>query len=107
MINDSGADFLWLALAPGDMERFMSSHVDRLSVAVQAGTGAAFDYLSGNKPQAPKWLATLGLEWFFRMCSEPRRLFARYLKNNPAFVYRVLLQGLGKKPAALAESDSR
>jgi N-acetylglucosaminyldiphosphoundecaprenol N-acetyl-beta-D-mannosaminyltransferase len=106
MINNSGADFLWLALAPGDMERFMSLHVDRLSVAVQAGTGAAFDYLSGHKPQAPKWLATLGLEWFFRMCSEPRRLFARYLKNNPAFVYHVLLQGLGKKPAALAESDS-
>jgi N-acetylglucosaminyldiphosphoundecaprenol N-acetyl-beta-D-mannosaminyltransferase len=107
MINASGAHFLWLALAPGDMERFMASHVDRLSVAVQAGVGAAFDYLSGNKPQAPKWLATLGLEWFFRLCSEPRRLWARYLRNNPAFVYRVLLQGLGKKPAALAESNSR
>ena len=107
MINASGADFLWLALAPGDMERFMGSHVARLRVPVQAGVGAAFDYLSGNKRQAPKWLATLGLEWLFRLCSEPRRLAARYFTNNPAFLYRVILQGLGKKPAALAESDSR
>ena len=68
---------------------------------VQAGVGAVFDFLSGNKPQAPRWIATLGLEWLFRLCTEPRRLFWRYLTNNPAFVWRVLLQGLGRRPKAL------
>jgi N-acetylglucosaminyldiphosphoundecaprenol N-acetyl-beta-D-mannosaminyltransferase len=101
MINASGAHFLWLAIAPGDMERFMAEHASRLEVSVQAGVGAVFDFLSGNKPQAPRWIATLGMEWFFRLCTEPRRLFVRYLTNNPAFVYRVLLQGLGQKPKAL------
>lgn len=101
MINASGAHFLWLAIAPGDMERFMAAHRDRLTVNVQAGVGAVFDFLSGNKPQAPRWVAALGMEWFFRLCTEPRRLFVRYLTNNPAFVARVLLQGLGRRPKAL------
>jgi N-acetylglucosaminyldiphosphoundecaprenol N-acetyl-beta-D-mannosaminyltransferase len=83
------------------MERFMAEHVNRMNVPVMAGVGAAFDFLSGNKPQAPKWIATIGLEWFFRMCTEPRRLFVRYLTNNPAFIYHVLLQALGKRPPAL------
>lgn len=101
MINTSGAHVLWLAIAPGQMERFMARHADRLQVNVQAGIGAVFDFLSGNKPQAPRWIATLGMEWFFRLCTEPRRLFWRYLTNNPAFVYRVLLQGLGRRPKPL------
>ena len=101
MVNAARADFFWLAIGPGDMERFMAAHVSRMNVPVMAGVGAAFDFLSGNKLQAPKWVATIGMEWFFRLCTEPRRLFVRYLTNNPAFLGRVLLQGLGKRPAEL------
>ncbi len=100
-VKTAHPDFLWVAIAPGNMERFMAEHIAKMNVPVMAGVGAAFDFLSGNKPQAPRWMATVGLEWFFRMCTEPRRLFRRYATNNPAFLYRVLLQGLGKKPAAL------
>ena len=101
MVNAARADFFWLAIGPGAMEKFMAEHVSRMNVPVMAGVGAAFDFLSGNKPQAPKWIATIGMEWFFRMCTEPRRLFLRYLTNNPAFLFRVLMQGLGKRPQEL------
>lgn len=105
-VQRSGADFFWLAIGPGAMERFMAKHVDRLNVPVMAGVGAAFDFLSGNKPQAPQWMATIGLEWLFRLATEPRRLFVRYLTNNPAFIYHVLLQALGKHPPALESPTS-
>jgi N-acetylglucosaminyldiphosphoundecaprenol N-acetyl-beta-D-mannosaminyltransferase len=49
------------------------------------GVGAAFDFLSGSKPQAPAWMQSHGLEWLFRLGSEPRRLGRRYLKQNPRF----------------------
>jgi N-acetylglucosaminyldiphosphoundecaprenol N-acetyl-beta-D-mannosaminyltransferase len=101
IVQRSRTDFFWLAIGPSAMERFMAEHANRMNVPVMAGVGAAFDFLSGNKPQAPKWMATIGLEWFFRMCTEPRRLFVRYLTNNPAFIYHVLLQALGKRPPAL------
>jgi N-acetylglucosaminyldiphosphoundecaprenol N-acetyl-beta-D-mannosaminyltransferase len=49
------------------------------------GVGAAFDFLAGVKPQAPTWMQDSGLEWLFRLATEPRRLFWRYLKHNPRF----------------------
>jgi N-acetylglucosaminyldiphosphoundecaprenol N-acetyl-beta-D-mannosaminyltransferase len=53
------------------------------------GVGAAFDFIAGAKPQAPRWMMRLGLEWLFRLCTEPRRLWRRYLINNPRFVVLV------------------
>ncbi len=97
-VNASGADIFWMAVGPGAMERFMAEHVGRMRCGVMAGVGAAFDFLSGNKPMAPRWMQRIGMEWFFRVCTEPRRLFMRYLVNNPAFVGRVILQALGKRP---------
>jgi N-acetylglucosaminyldiphosphoundecaprenol N-acetyl-beta-D-mannosaminyltransferase len=61
------------------------------------GVGAAFDFLSGNKPQAPRWMQRNGLEWLFRLFSEPRRLWKRYLLGYPRFVTLVLLQKMGLK----------
>jgi len=55
--------------------------------AVMLGVGAAFDFIAGVKKQAPSILQRLGLEWFFRLLSEPRRLWRRYLVRNPRFVY--------------------
>ena len=70
----------------------MAHYLDKLDATVMFGVGAAFDFHAGRVPQAPKWMQRSGLEWFFRLCKEPRRLWRRYLKNNPLFVARAFLQ---------------
>ena len=69
----------------------MAVHKPHLN-AVTVGVGAAFDFLSGSKAQAPRWMMRIGLEWVFRLASEPRRMWKRYLKHNPRFVYHFGLQ---------------
>jgi len=61
------------------------------------GVGAAFDFLAGKVRQAPRWMQRSGLEWLFRLCCEPRRLWKRYFKNNPLFVARIFCQFTGLK----------
>lgn len=95
MINDSGADILWIGLSTPKQERWMAEHLGKIDAPVMIGVGAAFDFLSGRKPQAPAWIRRMGLEWSFRLANEPRRLWRRYLINNPSFLIKVLLQGLG------------
>jgi N-acetylglucosaminyldiphosphoundecaprenol N-acetyl-beta-D-mannosaminyltransferase len=63
---------------------------------VLIGVGAAFDFHAGVKRQAPRWMQQSGLEWLFRLMTEPRRLWRRYLLNNSCFLWLVLLQALGK-----------
>jgi N-acetylglucosaminyldiphosphoundecaprenol N-acetyl-beta-D-mannosaminyltransferase len=70
----------------------MSAHLQKLSAPVMVGVGAAFDFHAGLKRQAPLWMQRNGLEWFFRLCSEPKRLWKRYLKNNPRFVWYYFMQ---------------
>ena len=76
----------------------MAEHVERLSPAILIGCGAAFDFNSGAKRQAPGWIRRGGLEWCFRLMSEPRRLWKRYLLNNPLFVGLVVLETFGMLP---------
>ena len=94
-INLARPDIVWVGLGTPKQERWMSAHVGRLSASVLVGVGAAFDFHAGVKPQAPRWLQRSGFEWLFRLAVEPRRLGARYLVNNPLFVWEVLLQILG------------
>jgi N-acetylglucosaminyldiphosphoundecaprenol N-acetyl-beta-D-mannosaminyltransferase len=63
--------------------------------AVMLGVGAAFDFHAGTKSQAPAWMQAVGLEWFFRLIHEPRRLAKRYLYNNPRFILLALADLLG------------
>jgi len=93
-INSSGARLLFVALGAPKQERFMHAHASRIN-ALQIGVGAAFDFHSGRMPQAPAWMQQAGLEWFFRFCVEPRRLWRRYLFYNPYFILRLTLQRLG------------
>ena len=72
----------------------MASHRGRLN-AVMLGVGAAFDFHAGVKPQAPAWMQSLGLEWFFRLSTEPRRLWKCYLYHNPRFVALAIADLLG------------
>jgi N-acetylglucosaminyldiphosphoundecaprenol N-acetyl-beta-D-mannosaminyltransferase len=69
----------------------MHQHRDDVQ-AVMLGVGAAFDFLAGAKAQAPRWMQSSGLEWAFRLATEPRRLWRRYLKQNPAFAVLALAQ---------------
>jgi N-acetylglucosaminyldiphosphoundecaprenol N-acetyl-beta-D-mannosaminyltransferase len=96
-INAAKADILWVGLSTPRQERWMAAYVGRLNVPVLIGVGAAFDFHAGMKRQAPRWIQRSGLEWFFRLAMEPRRLWRRYLINNPWFIWLILLQAVGRR----------
>ena len=85
-------DIIWVGLSTPKQERWMARYVDRLGVPVLIGVGAAFDIHAGVTKQAPRWIQRSGFEWLFRLLTEPRRLWRRYLFNNPRFVWRFFLQ---------------
>ncbi len=85
-------DLFWVGLSTPKQERFMAEYLPRLDTTIMLGVGAAFDFHSGRVAQAPRWMQRSGLEWFFRLCSEPRRLWKRYCVNNPLFLGRIALQ---------------
>ena len=89
-INSSGADIVWVGLGSPKQDFWMQLHRPLLDVPVIVGAGAAFDFCSGAKPQAPRWMQGLGLEWFFRLCCEPGRLWKRYLVGNSLFLFYLL-----------------
>ena len=96
-INESGADILWVGLGAPKQELWMGRHFLRVKVPVMLGVGAAFDFHTGLVPQAPKWMQRSGLEWLFRLWVEPRRMWRRYIFNNPAFLVLAACQLLGLK----------
>jgi len=85
-INSSGTRILFVGIGCPKQEKWMAQHREKLS-CVQLGVGAAFDFLSGRKRPSPLWLQKIGLEWAFRFAKEPRRLWKRYLKHNPRFLW--------------------
>ena len=103
-INEARPDIVWVGISTPKQEQWMAQHVNRLNASVLMGVGAAFDFHAGVKKQAPRWMMRAGLEWFFRLLSEPRRLGKRYLINNPLFVALVTLQMLGRRPPAIGGS---
>ncbi len=72
----------------------MAEHRGRVP-CVMLGVGAAFSFLSGDKPIAPAWMQRNGLEWLFRLLTEPGRLWRRYVRQNPRFLVLFLFQLLG------------
>lgn len=100
-ISAARPDVLWVGLSTPKQEKFMAEYLPRLDVTLMAGVGAAFDFHSGRTRQAPRWMQRSGLEWLYRLCSEPRRLAGRYFKNNPLFVAKIALQLSGLKKYSL------
>lgn len=96
-ITDSGARILFIGLGCPKQERWMADHANRIP-AVMFGVGAAFDFIAGAKKQAPRWMMRSGLEWLFRLATEPSRLARRYLRQNPRFVFHFLRQLLSRTP---------
>lgn len=96
-INESGADILWVGLSTPKQERWMATHRSRLTIPAIIGVGAAFDYNTNRLTRAPKWMQVLALEWLYRLIQEPRRLWRRYMRNNPLFLWYLLCQSTGLK----------
>jgi N-acetylglucosaminyldiphosphoundecaprenol N-acetyl-beta-D-mannosaminyltransferase len=94
-INDSRTDIIWVGIGSPKQEYWMAAHLGRLDVPVMIGVGAAFDFLAGVKKQAPRWIQRSGFEWLFRLITEPRRLWRRYLMVVPLFVVYMALDTLG------------
>jgi N-acetylglucosaminyldiphosphoundecaprenol N-acetyl-beta-D-mannosaminyltransferase len=90
MINASRPHLVWVGLSTPKQERWMARHIDRLDANALIGVGAAFDIHAGLLPQAPPWMQARGLEWLYRLAKEPRRLWRRYLRNNPRFAARIV-----------------
>jgi N-acetylglucosaminyldiphosphoundecaprenol N-acetyl-beta-D-mannosaminyltransferase len=95
-INAVQPDIVWVGVSTPKQECWMIEHVGRLCAPVLIGVGAAFDFHAGVKRQAPRWMQHSGFEWLFRLMTEPRRLWRRYLINNCCFLWLILLQALGK-----------
>jgi N-acetylglucosaminyldiphosphoundecaprenol N-acetyl-beta-D-mannosaminyltransferase len=91
-INSSKADIVWVGLSTPKQERWMATHVQKLTAAALIGVGAAFDMHAGNVRRAPQFLRRTGFEWTYRLVLEPKRLWRRYLTNNPAFVLLAAAQ---------------
>ena len=93
-IQSSGAEIVFVGLSTPKQEKWMISHRDRLPGLVLFGVGAAFDFHAGNLEQAPSWMQSRGLEWFYRLTREPRRLWKRYLLITTVFPPLWALQKL-------------
>jgi N-acetylglucosaminyldiphosphoundecaprenol N-acetyl-beta-D-mannosaminyltransferase len=90
-INDRQPDIVWVGISTPKQERWMGAHRGQVDASVMVGVGAAFDFLSGRKQQAPLWVQRSGVEWLFRLATEPKRLWPRY-RQYPKFVWLVLRQ---------------
>ena len=95
MVEDSSPDVLWIGLSSPKQETFMYEHRHKLKVPLMVGVGAAFDLNCGNVLRAPVWMRDNGLEWLFRLASEPRRLWKRYLITIPNALWFVGLELMG------------
>ncbi|MGH2773245.1 MAG: WecB/TagA/CpsF family glycosyltransferase [Actinomycetota bacterium] len=88
-INACSPDVLWVGLSSPKQERFISSVKESLGCPVAVSVGAAFDFIAGTKSSAPRWMQEHGMEWFYRLSREPRRLWRRYLIGGPQFLWYV------------------
>lgn len=94
-IRAARPDVVWVGLGAPKQELFMSTHAAALAPAVLLGVGAAFDFIAGAVPRAPAWMRRAGLEWCFRLASEPRRLWRRYAYTNTMFLAYLVGDALG------------
>lgn len=90
-INNSGADLVWVGLGGPKQQLWMYEHRDKIK-PLMLGVGAAFDFFAQTQKRAPNWMQKSGLEWFFRLCCEPKRLFKRYFVYNSLYIYYCLKQ---------------
>ena len=93
-INRLAPDFIWVGLGTPKQQDWIYRHKPAIRRGVIFAVGFAFDVNAGTKPDAPAWMQRWGLTWVYRLCSEPRRLFPRYLKYNSLFLGYLLWDGI-------------
>lgn len=92
-INHSNPDLLWIGMTAPKQEKWAYTHLDRLDVHCHIGTiGAVFDFFAGTVKRAPERWQRVGLEWLYRLLSEPRRMWRRYFIGNAKFIYYIMLE---------------
>ena len=106
LINGARPDIVWVGLGTPKQDYWVGRFRPRLDAPVLIAVGAAFPFHAGRVPQAPRWMMRCGLEWLFRLCAEPRRLWRRYLVGNPRFAGLVVRQFLTGKPVVNVQPSS-
>lgn len=96
-ITASGAQMLFVAITSPKKEIFLNAYKDIINVPFIMGVGGSFDVISGKTKRAPVWMQKSGLEWFYRVAQEPRRLWKRYFLTNSAFIYLVMKERFALK----------
>ena len=105
-LSAAEVDVMWIGISCPRQEIFMARYSDRLSPRLMLGVGAAFDYHTGRIRDCAPWIKHAGLQWLHRLVQEPRRLWKRYARNNPLFVWRIIAQLLrtgGSQPTPHGE----
>jgi len=97
LLRTTRPDIVWVGLSTPKQESWMAEYRERAGVPVLVGVGAAFDFLTRRSRQAPLWMREHGLEWLFRLSTEPKRLWRRYIIYGSQFVWNVTLQLTGIK----------
>lgn len=96
-IESLAPDIIWVGLSTPKQEKWMAEHLGKLNTKVMIGVGAAFDFHAGLLKEAPKWIQSVSLEWLFRLCIEPGRLWRRYFYIVPVFLFLIFCQLTGLK----------
>jgi len=94
LLRASQPHIVWVGLSTPKQERFMAKYAFLMQAPLMVGVGAAFDYHTGRIKDSPDWVKHAGMQWLHRLLQDPRRLWRRYLRNNPAFLWKVSLQML-------------
>lgn len=94
-INGTNPDLLWIGMTAPKQEKWTYQHWNEFNIHCHVGTiGAVFDFYAGTAKRAPQWWQDHFLEWFYRLCIEPKRMWRRYLLGNPLFIYNVIKEKL-------------
>jgi len=97
MIRGKNPHVLFVGLGFPKEEKFLWKHKNDFQVPVSVGIGATFDFITGKQRRAPLWMQKSGMEWFYRLCRDPKRLWKRYLIGNTLFIILVFKEILLKK----------
>jgi N-acetylglucosaminyldiphosphoundecaprenol N-acetyl-beta-D-mannosaminyltransferase len=105
-VNSAKPDIIWVGLSTPKQERFMAEYVSKFDASLMLGVGAAFDLHTGRMIDSPEWVKKSGMQWAHRLLQDPRRLWKRYLVNNPKFLMAISAQLLGLRHYQLPRKDS-
>ncbi len=106
LLRESQPHIVWVGLSTPKQERFMAQYASRVQAPLMVGVGAAFDYHTGRISDSPSWIKRAGLQWLHRLLQDPRRLWKRYLRNNPVFLWKISMQLLRQRHVARSRRAS-